>query len=82
MPEEFDHMEVPEFMLRLNAPRLPSQPKQNHKTYDHFKDQGKKAYHCEVAKELLPFFKFLRNYAHRLWREVKYFGKFAKFTET
>ncbi len=82
MPEEFDHMEVPEFTLRLNALRLPSQAKQNHKTYDHFKDQGKKAYHCEVAKELVPFFKFLGNYAHRLRLEVKYFGKFAKFTET
>ena len=75
-------MEVPEFTLRLNAPRLPSQTKQNHKSYDHFKDQGKKAYHCEVAKELVPFFKFLGNYAHRLRLEVKYFGKFAKFTET
>ena len=27
MPEEFDHMEVPEFTLRLNALRLPSQAK-------------------------------------------------------
>ena len=75
-------MEVPKFMLRLNAPRLPSQAKQTHKTYDHFKGQGKKAYHCEVTKELVPFFKFLGNYAHRLRLEVKYFGKFAKFTET
>ncbi len=82
MSEEFDHMEVPEFTLPLNAPRLPSQTKQIHKTYDHFKDQGKKAYHCEVAKELVPFFKFLGNYTHRLRLEVKYFGKFAKFTET
>ena len=27
MPEEFDHMEVPKFTLRLNAPRLPPQTK-------------------------------------------------------
>ena len=82
MPEEFDHMEVPMFTLQLNAPRLPSQTKQNHKTYDHFKDQGKKVYHCKMAKELVPFSKFLGGYAHRLWLEVKYFGKFAKFMET
>ena len=82
MPEESDHMEVPKFTLRLNAPRLSSQTKQNHKAYDYFKDQGKKAYHCKVAKELVPFFKFLGGYAHCLRLEVKYFGKFAKFTET
>ena len=30
----------------------------------------------------MPFFKFLGNYSHRLRLEVKYFGKFAEFTET
>jgi hypothetical protein len=47
-----------------------------------FKEQGKKAFHCKVAKEHVPFFCFLGGFAHRLQLEVKYFGKFAKFTET
>ncbi len=59
-----------------------SQIKQTHKDYDHFKEQGKKAFHCKVAKDHVPFFRFLGGYAHCLQLEVKYFGKFAKFTET
>jgi hypothetical protein len=48
MPEEFEYREIPKFTLKLNAPRLPSQTKETHKAYDHFKEQGKKAYHCKV----------------------------------
>jgi hypothetical protein len=82
MPEEFEHKEIPSFTLKLNAPRLPSQTKETHKAYDHFKEQGKKAYHCEVAKEDVPYFRFLAGHAHRLKLENKYLGKFAKFTGT
>ncbi len=82
IPEEFDYMEIPKFTLKLNAPRLPSQTKQTHKGHDYFKEQGKKAFHCKVAKDQVPFFCFLGGYAHRLGLEVKYFGKFAKFTKT
>ncbi len=82
MPEEFEYKEIPKFTLKLNMPHLPLQTKQTHKDYDHFKEQGKKAFHCEVAKDQVPFFHFLGGFAHRLWLEVKYFGKFAKFTET
>jgi hypothetical protein len=35
-----------------------------------------------MAKDQVPFFCFLGGYAHCLRLEVKYFGKFAKFTET
>jgi hypothetical protein len=82
MPEEFDYMEILNITLKLNVPRLPSHTKQTHKDYDHFKKQGKKAIHCKVAKDQVPFFCFLGGYTHRLRLEVKYFGKFAKFTET
>ncbi len=82
MPEEFEHKEIPKFTLKLNAPRLPSQTKGVHKAYNHAKEQGKKAYHCEVAKEDVPYFRFLTGRAHRLKLDVKYFGKFAKFTST
>ncbi len=82
MPEEFEYKEIPKFTLKLSAPHLPLQTKQTHKDYDHFKEQGKNALHCEVAKDQVPFFRFLGGYAHRLRMEVKYFGKFAKYTET
>jgi hypothetical protein len=82
MPEEFEHKEIPKFTLKLNAPRLPSQTKGAHKAYDHAKEQGKKAYHCEVAKEDVPYFCFLAGHAHHLKLDIKYFGKFAKFTST
>jgi hypothetical protein len=82
MLEEFEYKEIPKFTLKLNAPCLPLQTKQTHKDYNHFKEQGKKAFHCEVAKDQVPFFRFLGGLAHHLWQEVKYFGKFAKFTET
>jgi hypothetical protein len=36
MPEEFEYKEIPKFMLKLNAPRPPSQTKETHKAYDHF----------------------------------------------
>ncbi len=42
MPEEFEYKEIPKFTLKLNAPRLPSQTKQAHKDYNHFKEQGEK----------------------------------------
>jgi hypothetical protein len=82
MPEEFKYKEILKFTLKLNAPRLALQTKQAHKDYGHFKEQGKKAFHCKVAKEHVPFFRFLGGFAHRLRLEVKYFGKFAKLTET
>ncbi len=82
IPEEFEYKEIPTFTLKLNAPRLPSQTKPTHKDYDHFKEQGKKAFHCEVASDQVPFFWFLGAFAHCIRLEVKYFGKFAKFMET
>ena len=82
MPEEFEHKEIPKFTLKLNAPCLPSQTREAHKAYDQFKEQGKKAFHCKVAKENVPYFCFLAGQAHRLKLENKYFGKFAKFTAT
>jgi hypothetical protein len=82
MPEEFKYKEIPKFTLKLNVPRLPSQTKDTHKAYDHFKEQGKKAIHCKVAKEGVPYFCFLAGHSHRLKQENKYFRKFAKFTGT
>ncbi len=82
MPEEFKYREIPKFTLKLNASHLPSQTKETHKAYDHFKEQGKKAYHCKVAKEDVPYFCFLAGHAHCLKLENKYLGKFAKFTHT
>ncbi len=54
----------------------------NAQDYNRFKEQCKKASHCKVANNPVPFFYFLGGYAHHLWLEVKYFGKFAKFTKT
>ncbi len=82
MPEEFKYREIPKFTLKLNAPRLPSQTMKTHKASDHFKEQGKKAYHCEGAKEDVPYFRFLAGHAHHLKLENKYFGKFGKFMRT
>ncbi len=56
LPKEFKNKDVPKFTLKLNAPQLPSQTKEAHKAYDHVKEQGKKAFHCKVAKEDVPFF--------------------------
>ncbi len=82
MPEEFDYMEIPKFTLKPNVPWLPTQTRQTHTDYNHFKEQGEKAFHCKVAKDQEPFFFFLGGYAHCLRLEVKYFRNFAKFTET
>jgi hypothetical protein len=82
LPKEFEHKDIPKFTLKLNAPRLPSQTREAHKAYNHVKEQGKKAFHCKVAKEDVPFFRFLAGHAHCLKLDVKYFGKFAKFTST
>jgi hypothetical protein len=79
MPEEFEHKVIPHFTLRLNVPRLPAETKENNnKGYDHYKDQGKKTFHFEVAKEDINCFKILSCHAHRLWLDNKYFGKFEK----
>jgi hypothetical protein len=69
--------------LPLNVPCLPADTKQNtKKSYDHYKEQGKKAYHFEVAKEEVPYFKYLSGHAHCLRLDNKFFGKFSKFTAT
>ena len=55
MPEEFKDKDIPHFMLRVNVPRLPAETKSNsNKSYDHYKEHGKKAFHFEVAKEDVP----------------------------
>jgi hypothetical protein len=83
MPEEFENKYIPQFTLHLNVPRLPADTKQNtNKTYDHHKEQCKKAYHFEVSKQEVPYFKYLSGHAHRLRLDNKFFGKFAKFTFT
>jgi hypothetical protein len=83
MPEEFKNKDIPQFTLRLNVPCLPANTKQNaNKTYDHYKEQGKKAYHFKVAKEKVPYFKFLSRHAHCLRLDNKLLEKFAKFTAT
>jgi hypothetical protein len=83
MPEEFKDKDIPHFMLRVNVPRLPMETKSNsNKSYDHYKEHGKKAFHFEVAKEDVPYFKLLSSHAHCLRLKNMYFGKFAKFTAT
>jgi hypothetical protein len=83
MPEEFENRDIPHFTLRLNVPRLPAKTKQNtNKNYDHYKEQGKKAYHFKVAKEEINYFKYLSGHAHCLRLNNNFFGKFAKFTAT
>ncbi len=40
------------------------------------------AFHFEVAKSDILFFKFLSNHAHRMKLDTRFFGKFAKLTDT
>ncbi len=82
MPEEYKNRDMPAFSLKLNVPRLPEKKKDNNKAYDHFRKQGKKAFHFEVAKSNIRFFKYLSNNAHKMKLDTRYFGKFAKLTET
>ncbi len=79
MPKEFEHKDIPHSTLRLNVPHLPAETKQNiNKGSDHYKEQGEKAFHFEVAKENINYFKFLSSHAHQLRLDKKYFGKFAQ----
>ena len=83
MPEEFNNKDIPEFTLRVNVPRLPSNGKKsNNKVFNYYSNQGKKAFYFEVAKEDLSYFKYLLGHAHRLQLDNKFFSKFAKFTTT
>ncbi len=52
LPEEYENKDIPKFSLRLNVPHLPADTKKsNNRAYDHYREQGKKAFHFEVAKE-------------------------------
>ncbi len=83
LPEEYENKDIPKFSLRLNVPRLPANTKKsNNRAYDHYHEQGKKAFHFEVAKDEVPFFKYLSGHAHQMQLDNKFFGKFAKFTAT
>jgi hypothetical protein len=82
MPEGYKNRDIPAFSPKLNIPRLPEKKKHENKAYNHFCEQGKKAFQCEVARSNIPFFKFLSNHAHRMKLDTKYFGKFAKLTDT
>jgi hypothetical protein len=83
MPKQYESWDLPKFALRLNVPRIPEKKStKDNKSYDHIREQGKKAFHLEVAKSDLAFFTFLANHAHRMGLDAKYFGKFAKLTET
>jgi hypothetical protein len=83
LPEEFKNKDIPHFTLRLNVPQLPAETKSSsNKSYDHYKEHGKKAFHFEVAKEEMNFLEYLSAHAHQMKLDVKYFGKFAKYTAT
>jgi hypothetical protein len=83
LPEEFKNKDTPHFILCLNVPHLPAETKlSNNKKYNHFKEHNKKAFHFEVAKEEINYFRYLSAHTHRMKLNVKYFGKFAKFTGT
>ncbi len=82
MPEEYENKDIPVFSLKINVPCLPETKKHNNKVYGHIQEQGKKAFHFEVAKSDIPLFKFLSNHAHKMKLDTKYFGKFAKLTDT
>jgi hypothetical protein len=83
LPKEFKNRDIPHFTIRLNVPCLPAETKSsNNKGYDHFKENGKTLFHFEVTKEEINYFKYLTAHAHRMKLNVKYFGKFAKFTGT
>ncbi len=82
MPEEYENKDTPVFSLKINLPHLPEKKKHDNKAYDHIQEQGKKAFHFKVAKSNIPFFKFLSNHAHKMKLDTKYFGKFAKLTDT
>jgi hypothetical protein len=67
MSEEFNTKDTPEFTLRVNVPRLPSDRKKtDNKAFNNYSNQGKRALHFEVAKEDLAYFKYLSGHAHRL----------------
>ncbi len=83
MPKEYANQNILVFSLRLNVPHLPEKKyAQDNRAYDHISEQGKKASHLEVAKSDIPFYTFLACHAHRMKLDIKYFGKFAKFTAT
>jgi hypothetical protein len=83
LPKKFENKAILHFTLCLNVLPLPAEAKSsNNKGYDFYKEHGKKAFHFEVAKEEINYFKYLSDHAHRMKLEVKYFGKFAKFTGT
>ncbi len=83
IPKEFKNKDIPEFSLWVNVPRMPSDGKRtDNKVFDHYSNQGKKAFHFEVAKEDVAYFKYLSGHAHRLRLDNKYFGIFAMFTAT
>ena len=71
MPEEYENRDMPAFSLKLNVPRLPEKKKHDNKAYDHFHEQGKKAFHFEVAKSDIPFFKFLCNHTHKMMESLQ-----------
>jgi hypothetical protein len=68
MPEEYENRDMPAFSLKLNAPH---KKKHDNKAYDHFHEQGKKAFHFEVAKSDIPFFKFLCNHTHKMMESLQ-----------
>ncbi len=85
LPQEYKDKEIPHFTLRLNVPRLPAtadSKSTNNKGIDHYKEHSKKAFHFEVAKEEISFFKYLSTHAHQMKLERKHFGKFVKYTAT
>jgi hypothetical protein len=60
MSEEYENQDILAFSTRLNILRLPARKSsQGNKAIDHMREQGKKAFHLEVAKTGTPFLNFL-----------------------
>ena len=83
LPKEFKGKDIPVFTIHVNMPRVPSERKPTTtKGYNHYKEHRKKAFYFEVAKDDISFFEYLLAHVHRMHLNVKYFGKFTKFTCT
>lgn len=87
LPSEYERPEGEEvsFAIRVNGPRIPGMRRDNKKKkkdndFDRLQDQGKKAFHFEVAKEDIKEFSFIAEQCHRMGLDKEFFGKFAKLT--
>ncbi len=82
LPEEFEHMKIPEINIRQGIPKIPGQPGAQFCDYSREMQEAQHAHLIECNVQAIPFLRLLINYIKDKKLTTPIWGGHAHITET